>query len=71
MIFASSSKRLADDQVNGPSRGRYLTGVGLETVPAGKQISVTGLPGDAKSADHHKKAGLIPTYCGHSETSLV
>ncbi len=49
----------------------YLTGLGLEALPAGKQISVTGLPGDAKSADHHKKAGLIPTYCGHSEMSLV
>jgi dipeptidyl aminopeptidase/acylaminoacyl peptidase len=35
-------------KTNGPSRGRYLTGLGLEALPAGKEISVAGLPRDAK-----------------------
>lgn len=35
-------------KTNGPSRGRYLTGLGLQALPEGKEISVSGLPGDAK-----------------------
>ncbi len=35
-------------KTNGPSRGRYLTGLGLQALPAGKEISISGLPGDAK-----------------------
>jgi dipeptidyl aminopeptidase/acylaminoacyl peptidase len=35
-------------KTNGPSRGRYLTGLGLQALPAGKEISVAGLPRDVK-----------------------
>src|SRR5713101_6402917 len=29
-------------KTNGPSRGRYLTGLGLQALPAGKEVSVSG-----------------------------
>jgi hypothetical protein len=35
-------------KTNGPSRGRYLTRLGLQALPAGKEIPVAGLPRDAK-----------------------
>jgi len=35
-------------KTNGPSRGRYFTGLSVQALPAGKEISVTGLPADAK-----------------------
>jgi dipeptidyl aminopeptidase/acylaminoacyl peptidase len=47
-------------KTNGPSRGRYITSLKLQTLPDGKQISVAGLPVQAKirfvawSPDGHK-----------------
>jgi len=35
-------------KTNGPSRGRYLTALGLQALPAGKEISVSGLARSAK-----------------------
>jgi dipeptidyl aminopeptidase/acylaminoacyl peptidase len=35
-------------KTNGPSRGRYLTALGLQSLPSGKEVSVSGLPPDAK-----------------------
>ncbi len=35
-------------KTNGPSRGRYVTALGLQSLPAGKETSVSGLPPDAK-----------------------
>jgi dipeptidyl aminopeptidase/acylaminoacyl peptidase len=35
-------------KTNGPSRGGYLTSLGLQALPDGKEVPVTGLPRDAK-----------------------
>lgn len=35
-------------KTNGPSRGRYITALSLETLPAGTEKPVTGLPAEAK-----------------------
>jgi dipeptidyl aminopeptidase/acylaminoacyl peptidase len=35
-------------KTNGPSRGRYVTSLGLQALPAGKEIPVAGLPPNAK-----------------------
>src|SRR5476649_1045325 len=31
-------------KTNGPSRGRYLTAIGLQSLSGGKELAVTGLP---------------------------
>jgi hypothetical protein len=52
LIGYISELRLAglrfNPKTNGPSRGRYLTRLGLQALPAGKEIPVAGLPRDAK-----------------------
>src|SRR5277367_676672 len=35
-------------KTNGPSRGRYITSLKLQTLPDGKEIAVTDLPAQAK-----------------------
>jgi dipeptidyl aminopeptidase/acylaminoacyl peptidase len=35
-------------RTNGPTRGRYLTALGLQALPDGKEVPVTGLPTGAK-----------------------
>ncbi len=35
-------------KTNGPSRGRYVTALGLQSLPAGKEVPVSGLPPNAK-----------------------
>jgi dipeptidyl aminopeptidase/acylaminoacyl peptidase len=49
-------------KTNGPSRGRYVISLKLQTLPSGKEIAVTGLPAQPKirfaewSPDGHKVA---------------
>src|SRR5579864_5975206 len=35
-------------RTNGPSRGRYITAFGLQPLPGGKEIAISGLPADPR-----------------------
>jgi dipeptidyl aminopeptidase/acylaminoacyl peptidase len=45
---ASSCRSTLQSRTNGPSRGRYITSLGLQALPKGKPTTVTGLPADPK-----------------------
>ena len=40
--------RRFNPRTNGPSRGRYITSLKIQSLPNGKEIAISGLPGSAK-----------------------